>query len=232
MALTLVESVYGNMNLTNEQRETRAKAWFTFLKGVPDEIGSAAFDQAIRKSHYAPVPADILEEVENMKRSAGGDNIQRYWNIAWKAICGEQTQEAWDGLPEAVREWFGSRQALIRMGQCEDTIESVTRGQFYKTFPDVLEQNKLRNKMPESLKGMLRERLPEERSGVTDKQRLLYENKQNELCDATMRKSTDGEFDARKAKWMSLIRQERAKSRQESIENENTMIHHRKKKNR
>lgn len=220
----MVEMTYGSSSRVKnkEEKTKRFAAWCMLLKDIPDKVGKAAFERAIRTSHYPPVPADIIEGADALKGSVGEDNIQRYWNLAWRAICGN---EEWENLPEAVRRWFGSKRSMVMMGQSEETIESVVRGQFYKSFPEVKEQTELNNSMPETLKTQIKSMLPDKAAPrVSDRCKQLYENELDRIRDDSEReKSTSEEFDARKAKWMSLIRQERSKSRQETTENENTI---------
>lgn len=118
----------------------------------------------------------MFDAIKTLEESASGDNLQEYWKIAWKAICGNKSREAWEALPPEVKEWFGSMDAMIRMGEDENTIESVVRGQFYKTFPTILEQTRTRKNMPESLQNKIREQLPEKKeNALTERQKSLLE---------------------------------------------------------
>lgn len=201
--LVLMESAYGIFKADDDEtKANRTKAWTTLLRDIPDDIGEAAFQHVIRRSKRPPVPADIVEEVENMRGTVSGDNTQAYWNLAWKAICGGAS---WDSLPDAVKEWFGSRQSMINMGQSEDTIESVLRGQFYKTFPQVKEQCDLRKNMPDNLKNRIESAMPKDDGPkLSDRERQLYENEKNRIVDGSYKESSDEELSARKERWLAL----------------------------
>lgn len=153
-----------------------ADTWEMLFQEVPDEIGIVAFSRCLKTCHINITPADMFDAIKTLEESASGDNLQKYWKIAWGAICGQKSKAAWDALPPEIREWFGSMDSVISMGESEETIESVVRGQFYKTFPPILEQSRTREKMPEGLRMALNDRLHvSEENTLTERQKNLLE---------------------------------------------------------
>lgn len=158
-AITTMLFAFSSIYRDKREKENDAlqiQIWANAMKDVPDDVGLTAAKMCINEMHFRPAPADVLERIERLKAAESGESNIAYWQEAWSGICGKTE---WKDLSEPVRRWFGSRSAMDELGYSTNTVESVVKGQFMKSFPQVLKQYKTRKQMNPKIRRAVQEML-------------------------------------------------------------------------
>ena len=134
--------------------------WTVLLEEYTDEEVERGLFKALKVCKYAPVPADIIEQIEANRERNKPSEIE-LWFLLQKALKevlyysyrleynyidasgisqGEQARRAiqrvWDNLPEELRIYVGDKQELVASARALNHSEvSYERNRFSKTFP-------------------------------------------------------------------------------------------------
>ena len=140
--------------------ELLVDTWHSLLQNYTDsEVDKGVF-MALRVCKYAPVPADIIEQIESYKKRNKPSETE-LWALYRKALKevlyysyrleynyidssglsqGEQARRSiariWAELPEELKIYIGDKQELISSAKALNYSElSYERNRFSKTFP-------------------------------------------------------------------------------------------------
>ena len=134
--------------------------WAALLHNYTDEEVDRGLFLALRVCKYAPVPADIIEQIEN-QRQIEKPSEQELWALYRKALIdtayysyrlnynyidatgisqGEQARTAiakiWDELPQELKIYLGDKSELIRNArELNNSDFSFEKNRFSKVFP-------------------------------------------------------------------------------------------------
>ena len=146
--------------LTKSEADLLVASWASALSDVPSEAGKMAFSRALKVCHYPVLLADIFDQLRIMQSESepGAADL-------WRLIC-EKAQKAtankglyiytghlpdgrtqgqaardenkklFDELPPAVRNYFGSLQALIEFDSENTPGKSIRRREFEKYYAE------------------------------------------------------------------------------------------------
>jgi hypothetical protein len=162
--------------------ELLVNTWAALLDEYTDEEVDKGLFLALKKCKYAPVPADIIEQIEGFRNIKKPSEIE-LWVLLQKALKetlyyshrlqynyidesgvsqGEQARRAinrvWNNLPEELKIYLGDKSEMIAAARALNSSEgSYERNRFSKTFP-ILRKRVEDNAMLETTKRMLLER--------------------------------------------------------------------------
>lgn len=134
--------------------------WAALLSNYTDEEVDRGLFLALRVCKYAPVPADIIEQIEN-GRQIEKPSEQELWATYRKALQetnyysyrlnynyidssgisqGEQARNAieniWQGLPQELQIYLGDKAEMIRNArELNNSDFSYEKNRFTKTYP-------------------------------------------------------------------------------------------------
>ena len=134
--------------------------WYSLLSNYTDEEVKIGTFLALRVCKYAPVPADIIEQIENQKQIEKPSE-QELWTLYRQALReanyysyrlnynyidssgisqGEQAYKAidgiWEGLPQELKIYLGDKSELVRNArELNEADISFEKNRFTKTFP-------------------------------------------------------------------------------------------------
>lgn len=153
----------GNMKLT-------ASVWERVLQNYNDEEVGAAFYSCLQSCKVPPTPADIIERINGARKALEPSNEQ-LWGVYYDALVRtldlmaqfsytfvesdgiSQGQKArnkvdklYEGLPEKIKEYLGSKGELMRIARSINTQDaSFEKARFLKTMPSVEKSQEARN---------------------------------------------------------------------------------------
>ena len=132
------------------------KTWTVLLKKYPDEAVEVAFFKCLQTCKMPPTPADVIEQLTAMQET-NGQTDEELWSIFTKALRDvgvqvyrikypmvgekpprEQITDIWEGLPDRVKQYIGSRNEIMRMSQnYTDEELKFEKTRFFKTMPTI-----------------------------------------------------------------------------------------------
>ena len=179
--------------------------WLFCLEDYPREVVAYAFKKAIKSSKKAPVPADIIEQIQ-LLQDAQGKSTQDLWAELDKAIYDtavlagrfdytaiplgetktqgeiayEQFQELFNNLDPLIKSYLVTPQQLLALTELEDL--SFEKGRFFKYIPEL----KTRKKAVESTRPEILEMLNQVDNAVkslNDTKKLGFSTQNDEKRD-------------------------------------------------
>ena len=138
--------------------QTLVKTWTLLLKDYPDKAVDVAFFKCLQTCKMPPTPADVIEQLNSMLEATEATD-EELWNEYTKALnkvekqlgylqyplFGEtpdhahrRIEEVWEGLPEKVQYFIGSKGELMRMARnyTADDLK-YEKNRFLKTMPQM-----------------------------------------------------------------------------------------------
>lgn len=134
------------------------KTWTLLLKDYPDKAVDVAFFKCLQTCKMPPTPADVIEQLNSMAEAleATDEELWSEYTLALKKVerqlgylqyplFGETTADAhkrieavYDGLPERLRYYIGSKGELMRMARdYTDNDLKFEKQRFLKTMPSM-----------------------------------------------------------------------------------------------
>lgn len=155
--------------------------WCALLEEYTDTEVELGLFKALKVCKYAPVPADIIEQIEAMKEIKKPSEVEMWFQLqkALKEVLyysyrleynyidasgisqGEQARRAiakvWDNLPEELKIYIGDKQELIAAARGMNYSEvSYERNRFSKTFPILQKRVKANSELLEIKNNLLK----------------------------------------------------------------------------
>ena len=155
-SIKTIYSYYGK----DADLELLINTWYSLLSNYTDEEVKIGTFLALRVCKYAPVPADVIEQIENQKQIEKPSE-QELWALYRQALRetnyysyrlnynyidssgisqGEQARSAieaiWEGLPQELQIYLGDKSELLRNArELNEADISFEKNRFTKTFP-------------------------------------------------------------------------------------------------
>ena len=160
-----------------------ANVWERVLQNYNDEEVGAAFYACLQSCKVPPTPADIIERINGARKALDPSNEQ-LWGVYYDALVRtldlmaqfsytfvesdgiSQGQKArnkvdklYEGLPEKIKEYLGSKGELMRIARSINTQDaSFEKARFLKAMPSVEKSQDARNLLGSSSAKSLLER--------------------------------------------------------------------------
>lgn len=152
------------------------KLWAAMLKEYPYSKVSAALETFIRTdaSGFAPSISQIINII-HMSDFDTDMTAEEAWTLVNKAIQNSvyHAEEEFAKLPESVKRAVGSAENLRTLAQTDiETIQSVEKSHFIRTYNGVIRQEKIKRKIPDPVKQAL---------GMNQKPKPIEEKKPDQL---------------------------------------------------
>lgn len=155
-SIKTIYSYYGK----DADLELLIETWYSLLYNYTDEEVKQGTFLALRVCKYAPVPADVIEQIENFKQIKKPSE-QELWALYRQALKevnyysyrinynyidssgisqGEQARTAieaiWEALPQELQIYLGDKSELVRNArELNEADISYEKNRFSKTFP-------------------------------------------------------------------------------------------------
>lgn len=134
------------------------KTWTLLLKDYPDKAVDVAFFKCLQSCKMPPTPADVIEQLNSMVDAleATDEELWSEYTLALKKVekqlgylqyplFGETKEDThkrieavWNGLPERLRYYIGSKGELMRMARdYTDEDLKFERNRFFKQMPQM-----------------------------------------------------------------------------------------------
>lgn len=138
-----------------EDRRALVKLWMDVFGDLDVEIVGQALRNYIKTNKYPPNIAGMQEQIDLL---TARDNTDELWQALMKAIrnSGGDARAEFDKLPEECKTFVGSPAELRALGNTDlTTVNTVTRGQFYKRVEVIQARDKAREQLPEQVQRAL-----------------------------------------------------------------------------
>ena len=131
--------------------------WHEFVAPYPVEVCRYAAYRYIEHNKFAPSINELLDLVKETLNPVK-DTPADAWNVLLKAASRASitTPEEFEALPYEIKRFCGSLNGLREFGRMDiDILNSVTRGQFMKTFDSMQSSRKAIEGMPDDVKRLV-----------------------------------------------------------------------------
>ena len=135
------------------------KTWAVLLNKYPDEAVEVAFFKCLQTCKMPPSPADVIEKLDAMI-ATNEQTAEELWGIYTKTLRQvgtlvyyikfplygdddprEKIEKVWDGLPERLKQYIGSKGEMMRMASnYTDEELKFEKTRFFKALPTIKER--------------------------------------------------------------------------------------------
>ena len=157
MLLEILKTAYPKtyQNITEEQARNMLSLYFDMFKEYETEIVVVALKNYIKVNEYPPSIAGLQKQIDLLTHKY--DKMELWNTLA--AACSRGTRmtaEEFETLPESIREWAGDVGQIKELALMDSvTFNSVIRGQFLKTIPQIIERQEAKRKLPAETRKLL-----------------------------------------------------------------------------
>jgi hypothetical protein len=132
-------------------------AWYNLLKDEQSQVVMHALKDCAKTSVYPPVPADICTRIEQMRNAQEPSAAEAFAALKRAAKNGMYgAAEEFEKLPKACKEYLGGASALRDLAMLDlDTLETVTRGQFTRSYETLVNRRRMRESIPDNIRALL-----------------------------------------------------------------------------
>lgn len=163
-AIGAIKTIYGYFG-KDVDIELLVNTWHSLLAEYTDEEVDKGVYMALKKCKYAPVPADIVEQIETLRNIEKPSETELWVQLqrALKEVLyhtgrlnynyidnsgisqGEQARRAiehiWQGLPPELQTYLGDKSEMISAAKALNYTEgSYERNRFSKTYPVLIKR--------------------------------------------------------------------------------------------
>lgn len=134
MVLDILNIAYPNAfsRMSEAEKKAQFQLWLKMFENENARIVLTALYASIEGNKYPPTVADIKERMKPMRPDDTETDLHFCWSEYLKGLQGNRTFEE---LPEAVRKYVGSKEALLKQQLDESLYEvlyTVEKSNFYK----------------------------------------------------------------------------------------------------
>ena len=147
-------------NMSKADKIDQIELYQSMFAEYPVEVVVVALKAYIKDNEYPPSIAGLQKQINLLLPNPAEDAVE-LWNVLAKTCKhgSRVTQEEFETLPEAIKAWCGDVGQIKELSQMDAvTFNSVTRGQFLKTIPVIIERKKACEALPESARTMIENR--------------------------------------------------------------------------
>lgn len=142
-------------DMTKADKIDQINLYMDMFGEYPTQIVIAALHSYIRHNEYPPSIAGLQKQIDLLTHK---DDKMELWNTL-AAACSRGTRmtaEEFETLPESIREWAGDVGQIKELALMDSvTFNSVIRGQFLKTIPQIIERQEAKKKLPAETRKIL-----------------------------------------------------------------------------
>lgn len=142
-------------DMTKADKIDQINLYMDMFGEYPTQIVIAALHSYIRHNEYPPSIAGLQKQINLLTHK---DDKMELWNTL-AAACSRGTRmtaEEFETLPESIREWAGDVGQIKELALMDSvTFNSVIRGQFLKTIPQIIERQEAKRKLPAETRKLL-----------------------------------------------------------------------------
>lgn len=143
-------------NMDKGDKIDQVNLYLDMFGGYPTEAVVVALKSYIKDNEYPPSIAGLQKQIDLLLPDE--NNAVELWNILAKAVKRGSivTQEEFNRLPKPIRTWCGDLAQLRELGMMDiSAFNTVTRGQFLKTVPVLVERENAQGQLTQEIRDML-----------------------------------------------------------------------------
>lgn len=143
--------------MTRDEKLDQIDLYQTIFGGLPVEIVVSAVCTYIKTNEYKPTIAGLQKQVDLIAENK--NEAADLWNTLAEACRKGSvlTQEEFNMLPWPIKRWCGNISQIRELAKTESSIfNTVTRGQFLKAVPQLMEREKAVEQIPDGVKQILK----------------------------------------------------------------------------
>ncbi len=156
--LSILKAAYPNSykELTKQEAESIISLYQTMFQDSDVDLVILAIKELINTFHYPPTIADIKDKMDSIKNMSNDKSNLDLWAEVKEAINMpyDEMPNKFNSLSPEVKAFFKSPQGIKELAMMDsETINSVTKGQFFKQIDILKARNKQERMMlPETKK--------------------------------------------------------------------------------
>lgn len=159
--LALMKTAWPNFYAKQDRESAQAavKMWHGVLQAEHAEVVLCALHDCIRTCTYPPVPADIHQRIQAMKNVLRPGASEAFVLLKRAAKRGYyNAEEEYATLPDACKAFLGGPSGLRDLSLLEEnTLDTVTRGQFMRQYDTLVERERIKASMPANVYALLQD---------------------------------------------------------------------------
>lgn len=143
-------------DFTDEQKRETIQLYYDFFGEYQTPIVVQALRNYIKKNQYPPTIAGLQEQIDLLLNKE--DTPTELWNAVLKAARDSlwNAQEQFNKLSKPCQIWLKDANGLKALGMIEEeTLNTVTRGQFLKSIGEIHERETVREQLPQNIKELI-----------------------------------------------------------------------------
>lgn len=144
-------------NQTESELDAAVLLWHGELADEDPQVVIAALKDCIRTSQFPPVVADIFKRISAIKH-AETPGASEAFALLKKAVQRGiyNSHEEYERLPDACKSFVGGPSGLKDMAMMdEETLDTVTRGQFLRQYDVIVEKERIRASIPAAVRDLI-----------------------------------------------------------------------------
>lgn len=154
--ITLLAGNYSNIaEKTKEQKQIMLNTWQECLGDLEYKLVLQAVKMSIINSQYPPTIHEIRKNAIELTNKSESKTAIEAWNEAYSMICNGlyMTEEQFKKASPEVQSFFGNVRQVAELSRTDiDVVNTVTKGQFLKQYDILINREKEKRLLPESLK--------------------------------------------------------------------------------
>lgn len=153
--ITLLAGNYDSIaKKDNTQKQLMINTWLECLGDLDYRLVLEAVKKTMITSPYPPTIADIRKNAIEIIKPTTSKTAIEAWNEAYSMICKGtyMEEEEFEKASPEVKKFFGNVRQVRELAQTNtDVVNSVTKGQFLKQYEVIVDREKERKLLPQSM---------------------------------------------------------------------------------
>lgn len=154
--ITLLAGNYDSIAKKDKiQKQLMINTWVECLGDLDYKLVLQAVKKTILESPYPPTIHDIRKNAIELTNKSESKTAIEAWNEAYSMICNGlyMTEEQFKKASPEVQSFFGNVRQVAELSRTDiDIVNTVTKGQFLKQYDILINREKEKRLLPESLK--------------------------------------------------------------------------------
>lgn len=157
--LVVLEVAYPKfyINTSDANKKAAFKLWHMAFENVDYKLVNYALGEVIKTCKFPPTIADLNEKIDEV-RNIDKKTPAEFWVELQRAVSNGQYKvaESFESLSEPVKKFVGSPNGLRELCLSElDIFNTVTRGQFLKQIPIIINKQENKLKIPQNIRDLI-----------------------------------------------------------------------------
>jgi hypothetical protein len=156
--LAIIKVTYPKFFISEYKTETKLQmeVWQEMFSDTPYQLVEQALKALICTLKFPPTIADVKEKIALITQPRTITELEA-WGVVRKAISYYDASKNFEKLPQILQKLVGSPNQLREWSQIDiDTLDSVTKSNFMRSYKVMVAQKKDYDSLPDSAKQLIK----------------------------------------------------------------------------